>query len=110
MGNTTTASDSQTDTKTYLPLVLVKNALVGNLFSTGILDSASVKTLVLPNSNYSYLLKIVKFENQTNSSGNVKGAYKYLSTSYSLISNVQTSIDISSNGLAFYEAQLIIKQ
>ena len=107
MSIVTEASNSQIDTSTYLPLIMVKNGLMANLFSNGILDSSQVKNLILPKATYPYLLKITIFTKQSDT---VNGAYKYSSVKYYNISPLQTSVDISSNGLAFYEANLTIKQ
>ena len=91
------------ETKDLLPLVLIKNGMVGFLQSNGIINLSTIKKLNLPNAVYDYILDFNFYQK-------INGVNLYQMTNKIYICKEQTSLDISLEGLAFIQANLILKQ
>lgn len=91
------------ETKDLLPLVLIKNGMVGLLQSNGLINLSAIKKLNLPNAIYDYTLDFNFYQK-------INGVNLYHRTNKIYICKEQTSLDVSLSGLAFIQANLILKQ
>lgn len=91
------------ETKDLLPLVLIKNGMIGLLQSNGLINLSAIKKLNLPNAIYDYTLDFNFYQK-------INGVNLYQRTNKIYICKEQTSLDVSLSGLAFIQANLILKQ
>lgn len=105
MATISEASNSQKDTKTYRPLIYVKNGLVGKIFSDGIVCTDAVKKLIFPYAEYDWLLRATIFTKVTD------GAYKFSGMKNYLVRKGQTEFDTDpETSFVFYDGEMVIKQ
>jgi hypothetical protein len=90
------------DTKTFLPLVAVKNGQAVHLFTDGIVDLSQVSTLRLPDSRFAY---VVKFYEQDSGA-----RIDTTPTKAIMVEAGRTTLEINESSPCFVEAELIVKE
>ena len=90
------------DTKTYLPLVAVKNGGTVQMFSEGFIDLSNVPSLHVPDSRFDCLVKFYELESGATIDATPFKAIK--------VDAGRTELDIGINTACFVEATLIIKE
>lgn len=90
------------DTKTYLPLVAVKNGQVIHLFSDGYIDLTNVPLLRFPNARYSFIVKMYRKVNSKLIESDPYLCY--------LMEAGRTSLELAETFTAYIEATIIVKE
>ncbi len=90
------------DTKTYLPLVAVKNGQIVHLFTDGFIDFTNVKELRFPDSRFSFS---VKFYERTPGSVIESTLKKSI-----LMGSGRTVLELNDASVYYVEATLLTKE
>lgn len=90
------------DTKTYMPLVAVKNGQAVHLFTDGIVDLSQVSTLRLPDSRFAYVVKFYEQDSGTR--------IDTTPTKAIMVEAGRTTLEINESSPCFVEAELIAKE
>ena len=90
------------DTKTFLPLIAVKNGQAVHLFTDGIVDLSQVSTLRFPDSRFAF---VVKFYEQ-----DAGARIDTTPTKAIMVESGRTTLDIHESAPCYVEATLIVKE
>jgi hypothetical protein len=97
-----TLGNAVIDTKSYLPLIAVKNGNVVTMFTDGFVDLSHVSTLRLPDSRFAY---VVKFYEQDSGA-----RIDTTPTKAIMVEAGRTTLEINESSPCFVEAELIAKE